>query len=266
MNTKLRLILFALLLLPGFAAAQDVVVWPCNGCTTQQMKNLAIQKGLGEQYVYNLSGGVLVGYSVTREEWGTVAVGFPPADWMIDQYALVHQYYLNNGKSLASKVSAAPTSATGGSVNGYDVVGSSLDRNRVTNAIASNPRLIFTSTMASYGRVIRLAGIATPDAALTVKVTFPDGSTVIYKFNWNTKQWEYLPKSAIDSHGNSIPETASDFTNGGVGANFDFSGPGNPNDVNDFIQRAAAAGVTITGNTRWACSAAGGNSFRCVPY
>lgn len=266
MKAKLYGILFALLLLPGFAAAQDVVVWPCDGCTAQQMKNRAIQKGVGEQYVYNLSGGVLVGYSVTQEEWGLFAVGFPPPKWMIDQYALLHQYYLNNGKSLASKITASATSATGGSVNGYDVVGSSQDRNRVANAVASNPKLIFTSTMASYGRVIRLAGIATPDAALTTKVTFPDGSTVIYKFNWNTKQWEYLPKSAIDSHGNSIPETAADFTNSGVGATFDFTGPGNPNDVNDFIQRAAAAGVTITGNTRWACSVVDGNAFRCVPY
>ena len=183
---------------------------------------------------------------------------------MLDEYAAILAFYRGNGNSLHGPVTASASSVNGGSVNAYDVVGSSQDRNRVSDVLANNPRMIFTSVMSSYGRVIRLANIATPDVPLTVAVTFPDNSHVVYQFNWATKKWEYVANSAVDSHGNSIPETAIDFTNGGAGGSYNFSGVGNPNDVEDFINRANAAGVSISRGIAWVC-VGGTSGVRCYP-
>lgn len=272
MRIGLLAIVLVGLFIPGFASAQDVRAWPCNDCSNRQMKNVAISKGTGYHYVYSMTDGLIARYEVTREELVPGQLTYfaylqEPEQWVVDQFAGIHQYYLDNNNSFISAMAASPQSASGGYVNGYDVVGSSQDRNRVSNAIGNSPKMVFTSVMASFGRAIRLSGIATPDVDLTVKVDFPDGSKVIYKFNWNTKQWEYVPKSAVDSHGNNIPETASDFTNNGAGANYDFSGPGNPNDINDFIVRAGLAGVTVTNSAvRLACTQAGDGGYVCHPY
>jgi len=267
---SIRVILAALLLFFGFtghAAAQDVKAVPCNGCSSQQIKSIAKTAGNGDHYYYNLSGGTFVGYYVEKlDTQGNqyIAVPIQPEQWMLDEWAAILVFYRGNGNSLHGPVTASASSVGGGSVNAYDVVGSSQDRNRVSDALANNPRMIFTSVMSSYGRVIRLANVATPDVDLTVTVNFPDGSHAVYKFNWNTKKWEYVADSAVDSHGNSIPETATDFSNNGAGGSFSFTGPGNSNDVNDFISRAHSAGVSITNGIAWVC-VGGTSGVHCYP-
>lgn len=104
--------------------------------------------------------------------------------------------------------------------------------------------------MASVGRAIKLAGLVTPDVPLTVTVNFPDGSSVVYQFNWNLKRFEYVPGTARDSNGNNIPESLSDFVNGGVGrGEFDFSRSGpDSRDLENFLERAMSLGVKVIGN------------------
>lgn len=255
-----------LYLFSASSSAQDVKVHPCNACSDAQMEAVATSKGVGIKYIYDLSSAVIVGYEVTREDyvagqWTLVASPFVPESWMVSQYLGVQQFYNQSGNSLHGTMAAAVPSAAGDSVNAYDVTGSSVDRNRVTDSLANNPKLVFTSVMASFGRAIRLSGIVTPDVALTTTVNFPDGSRVIYKFNWDTKKWEYVEGTAVDSNGNSIPESPSDFVNGAVGrGEFDFSRPGgNLNDIQDWINRASAAGITVVGNgVRYACVTANG--------
>lgn len=180
------------------------------------------------------------------------ATAFTPQSWIIDQFSGMRQFYIDSGNDLNGVIAKSAPSESGGFVNGYDVVGSGVDRNRVSDAIANDPRFIFTSTMASFGRALRLGGIVTPDVALTVTVSFPDNSNVIYsnviyQFNWDTKKWEYVEDSARDSHNNSIPESRNDFVNGGVGSGeFDFSG-GSSSDFEDFLRRASAYGISVTG-------------------
>lgn len=265
----LALILFGSLQLT--AQAQDIRAFPCNNCTDTDMESVAVSKGVGIKYVYDLSGGFLSGYHVTREDlqpgqWTLVASPFEPESWMLEQYALLHQFYLTNGNALHGREAVSAQAESGGHVNGYDVTGSSVDRNRVSDYLGGNFTTVFASVMGSFGRAIRLGGILTPDVQLTVQVLFPDGSKAIYKFNWDTKKWEYVPKSAVDSNGNSIPESPEDLVNGTVGSGeFDFNRPGgNPNDLGDFLNRAAGMGIPIIDPTRrMACTNAGGGAYTC---
>lgn len=253
------------------AHAQDISAYPCNGCNDVEMESLAVSKGLGFKHIYNLPDGIIVRYIVVKAESSTsgsydlVAEPTIPDDWVLQEFVAIHNFYKSSGNSLDGIVAASANSETGGSVNAYDVTGSSVDRNRVSDALAAHPGMIFTSVMASFGRAIRLAGIVTPDVALTATVNFPDGSRVVYKFNWDTKKWEYVKGTGVDSNGNSVPESPNDFVNGAVGSGvFDFTRPGgNPNDARDFINRAEAAGVSITDGVRFACTRVNGGSLTC---
>lgn len=268
------LVAAAVLCFAGSVAAQDVSTLACENCTASQMENLAIERGVGMHYIHSMERGVIVKYWVTEEDFGRgqhvrLAHLVQPEDWVLDQFALLHQFYLDNGRSLTASLRSSKARSTGGTINAYHVVGSSRDRNAVVNELHDNPRLVFTSVFASFGRAIKLANVVTPDPALTVKTMFPDGSHAYFRFNWDTKRWEYVPKSAVDSHGNSIPETADDFTNNGVGATYDFRGAGNERDVQDFLQRARGAGVRIEGGTgarRWACTVADNGVPKCIAY
>lgn len=271
-----NLILLAALLIGTAmpARAQDVTVYNCDACTMSQMETLAKQKGLGTTYIYNLKNNIIVGFEKYREDsvpgvWTIVADTFIPEQWMVDQFIGVRDFYVANGNSLNTGLSASVASEGGDSVNAFDVTLSSVDRNRVADALAASPRIQAVAVLSSFGRVIRLAGIVTPDVPVTVKVNFPDGSSGIFKFNWDLKRWEYVKNTAIDSNGNSIPESESDFTNGGTSeGNFDFTRPGgNLRDVEDWIARATAAGVKLVGTgTRYACVKAGSLDTVCTSY
>ena len=152
-------------------------------------------------------------------------------------------------------------------VNAYDVVNSSSARNRVSAYLGNHPYFIFTAQMASRGKVLKLKGIFSPNIDLSTFVDFPDGGLVVYEFNYDTWIWEYVEGSAIDSHGNSIPESEADYVNSESGyGEFHFSHPqGNANDINSFIHRAHMAGIPVTGSRgrRLICGRADGH-VQCV--
>lgn len=258
------------------ALAQDVVAQACNGCTDTQMESAALSSGAGFHYVYNLPQAFIARYYVGREDtgdgqWSLMAMPAVPEQWVLDQFVQIHQFYLANGNSLDARYAAPPiASLTGDSINAYDVVSSSASRNAVSQHLSTR----FISLIAggaSVARIVRLDGIIAPSVPMTVNVSFPDGSRAIYRFNWDTKQWEYLPGSAVDSHGNSVPEKAADFVNGDAGyAEFDFRNPsGNVNDQSDWINRAIAAGISVTTPTssrlRWSCVKVGDKGWSCRP-
>lgn len=229
------------------------------------MEKVAASRGVGIRYVYNLSAGLIVGYEVSREDfyagaWTNVASPFEPEAWIIDQYLGFNEFYAGNGGSLHGALSAAVASDDGDSVGAFDVTGSSAARNRVSDKLADSwPG--FLAGFASVGRAVRLAGLVTPDVALTITVNFPDGSNVVYKYNWDIKRWEYVPGTARDSNGNNVPESLGDFVNGGVGyGEFDFSRPDlGTRDLENWINRAGALGVRIVGSgVRYGCVTSGG--------
>lgn len=124
----------------GAALAQDITVYPCDGCTADKMEKVAASKGFGIRYVYNLSAGLIVGYQVSREDlnagaWSLVADPFEPESWIIDQYLGFNEFYANNGGSLHGVLSAAVASDQGGSVGAIDVITSGVDRNRVSDKL-----------------------------------------------------------------------------------------------------------------------------------
>lgn len=226
-----------------------------------------------------MQNGVIIKFLVERldtPQRPIVATVYDPEAWVIDQFAAIYQFYLENGNSLDGRISIIlASSSVGGTskrvvvnnendkVNSYDIVESSIDRNRLADVLAADPKLIFTSVMSSFGRVVRLEGLATPEIALTVTVELFDRSTVVYKFNYDTKKWEYVADSAKDSNNNSVPESRDDFVNGEVGsAEFDFRG-GNGNDFEDFVRRASAYGIRIVGGRGIVTCVSVGGSISC---
>lgn len=255
--------LFVVGLFSPEAIAQDVIAYPCDGCSSVTYKSKALQRGAGTHYFYNTSGKAVVAYEVFAPDEANPSIlraaYREPASWIVEEYAALLHYYESNGNSWTGtdivSITQQSTSASqsfesnyssaaaaGETVDAYDVVRYSSYRNQVATHLANDPRMVFTSVMASFGRAIRLAGVVTPDVSLNVHVSFPDGSKAIYRFNWNTKVWEYVKGSAVDSSGNNIPENLSQVIGGGGGYTFTNNG-----DLQDWYTLITSYGVQVGG-------------------
>jgi len=77
-----------------------------------------------------------------------------------------------------------------------------------------------------------------------LKLQFSDGSYGIWKFNFQSDQWEPDWSTFRDSEGNPMPLTPGDM----VGQRYDFSGtPIGQNSLREFLDRARVLGIPITG-------------------
>ncbi|HET8942557.1 MAG TPA: hypothetical protein VFN13_11295 [Rudaea sp.] len=90
---------------------------------------------------------------------------------------------------------------------------------------------------------------------IEVEVDFSDGSHADVLYSSEDQSCKYVPGSAYDSHGNHIPDKVSDLH----GREFDFTGPGNPNDHFNWSNLLAAWDVEFgssggRGFHGWACT------------
>lgn len=263
---RFSLLSIALVSLASFpAVAQDVTAYPCFQCSNEQMSSVARSYGDGTQYVYDLYSQVL-GFNVQ----GSTATAFTPDQFVQDQFWALRTLFIESNGTMSIEMTvdipesqagiAAPvlppafrqqrnvsTMAGESSVNAYDVLRSSQARNLIDKRLKENPRVSFTATAASMGRAIKFEHLNSGNAKLSVSVSFPDGSRVVFIFNYDTKNWEYANGTAVDSNNNSIPETPDGFVNGEAGyAEYGFQN-GLGSDASDFIHRANMMGITVTG-------------------
>lgn len=275
--------LLSLASMPTFA--QDATAYPCFLCTDAQMSTAAKSYGNGTRYIYSL-GERVVGFNVQ----GNSATAFAPDQFVQDQFWSLYSLYIETNGSMSFAITldipesqagiaspvVAPSirakqlmSAMSGdnSINAYDVLRASQARNILDQKLKENPRTAFTAVASSMGRAIRFEKLSSGDAKLSIQVTFPDGSRVVFIFNYDTKVWEYVKGTAVDSNNNTIADSPLDFVNGDAGfAEYGFQN-GLGSDVSDFIHRANMMGIPVTGQrssgkTGIACTKVG-ESIRC---
>lgn len=157
-------------------------------------------------------------------------------------------------------------------VNAYDVV---------NGGPAQNAFLAWIGRLPSYG--IRDQSIAAVTALsvfhiadssaipeLTFTVTFTDGSHIgVYvDTTEHPPQLEVDPDTAVDSHGNKIPASASAVAGNGQ-QEYDFTGSGNGTDGENMRNQIGAFGIDPPASHRYKCTSfpvKGGIRVHCVAY
>ncbi len=254
----------------AMAYSQSFYGSTCNNCSASQRANSAIYQGVGYKYVADFNLGTLYKYQVSREpKMGGGYMYFADAVSVeadhIDAFHRAKAIWDSNGHSL-SYTKVVPL-AQSGSLTAFDVVDPGVGRTAVVNYISSwsnwgaGDTVLFN--IQSYGNAF-LAFRTGQAVTVTVQVNFPDGSKADFVFSYANNSWAYVDKSSVDSHGNPIPQSSNDIvrTPGGTQI-YDYSGPGNPYDLDSALDRFTRLGVPMGAAIRWACVTAGG-ATRCT--
>jgi len=196
----------------------------CSGCTPAQMQSLAASKGNGTWYVYNLTTNVINQYVVSCEpiagglscyaDLGTVPTG------IANTFATYHSLWIGNhqSESFSSTVninvpSGGPLNGQGmavddGFTNAYDTLQFSKFNNAILNML-NNPST-YSGATAQITQILEgvdVPGIKLDKLSSTVTVIFHDKSKRTYQFDKNLNTYKEVANSAIDSAGNTIPES-----------------------------------------------------------
>jgi hypothetical protein len=122
----------------------------------------------------------------------------------------------------------------------YDVFGYLALANQLAAAHAGMAGLLGEIQSVLYSFV----PISPVNTNTQLKLVFDDGSYGIWKFNFQSDQWEPDWSTFRDSEDNPIPMTPADM----VGRVYGFSDtPEGQNSLTDFLQRARMFGIPITG-------------------
>lgn len=252
-------------------AIPPTLVW-CNNCTDLQKRAMALESPIGTTvYVGDLVHRNENAYyidSAYNEENPPRLVKVPerftpvaPQTGMID--ALIDFYYVGTPGWQKAGSFQYPSN----SINVYDVVDTGPDQNNLTDWVSRQPGTVpveLLDRLAQLATVLKIADLnAVPKTTYTI--TFTDGSSIKVTVDYGSTNPEYVvvANSGRDSHNNTV---LSNHSNNLV--RFDFSGPGNFNDFNDWLSRMGLLGysIPVTPGAYWACtnSAAG---YHCVhPY
>ncbi|CAM4283980.1 hypothetical protein CR156_06735 [Stenotrophomonas lactitubi] len=265
----------------GAASAQAVAAAQCEGCSDQQMQEAARGEiDFGPVSVFSLSTGDIRSYLIMPNlKMSEIAT---PAD-LAEYYAQLVYLYQSNGNSLefrvtvnqlfgAGQISArsarvAAAAATEYPQSAYEALADSSKMNSIHEMM----RWKYPSLIAGANSVYRVfnpvAWLNPQSAQVTVRLEFPDQSSMMITYNYGTKLWEKMPNTARDAHNNSIPEDTSAFAGGGV-REYNFNGAPSSDLVN-FLYWADRHGIHVSGATRrdrLACSIVVGGTTRCVSF
>ena len=266
------------------SAAQAVASVQCEQCSQHQRVEAALSEiDIGGVSVFSLSTREIHSYVVTPDQQvHEIGVNAELAAY----YSELSWLYHHNGGSLEFRV---PSHVIAQGLKGNDVVeqgeGESLllrqaDIPENAYETISNPskmnnvhewmRWKLPSFIAGGQSVVRVFNPATwlngKSSQVVVRLEFPDQSSMLITYNYETKLWERIPNSGRDGHNNSIPEGLQGFAGGGY-QEYNFQGPP-VSDLQNFLVWAHLHGVQISGSTgkqRFACSSTG-EQVRCVAF
>ncbi len=268
-----RLIVLLLLALTFNAFANTPnLIW-CNSCTPAQMQAAAAKVGLGVTYVGDPINRIVNAY---QTYWDVEDTNPPTRTKVTDQIASNSQL-MDNLDTAINFYNLKPVgwhkhfdsriNDTWPSV--YNIINSGRYQNDFINSI-NGFAIISADTVSLFGNVVQtLASIHLVDqsAGPTLRTTleFSDGSHVDAVFDPSTDKLILDPSTARDSHNNSIPYLGSDGLTHSLGGEHDFSGNGNPNDENNFLNQVNHLGVVIISGVGgsssqqhgWACVKSG---------
>lgn len=286
----------------GASAGISIHATDCSGCTGAQLEALAPNCEQGSRLISDFAGGRLYEgcFDIRGVERrvathaGAVAMSSkiyhwyqPTADKQNAFQAYLNVYNLNGHVRAAAAavrvhVDIVPKSSLGddGYMNAYDTIGSKANSDAVLNwlnttnfstaRISAPPGIApfspaYSAAMAQLINTIK-SSIVNFDYNVKITVVFHDGSTRDYTVN-KTGDWETVPNSSRDGHGNETPENRDAVANNGGYANYSYAGVGPNYDLSNFLATMQALGVPVvgvdTGSKKLLCSW-DGTTMRCL--
>ena len=266
------------------SAAQAVASVQCERCSQHQRVEATLSEiDIGGVSVFSLSTREIHSYVVTPDrQVHEIGVNAELAAY----YSELSWLYHHNGGTLEFRVPSHVIAQglkgsdfvdhSGGDKlafrqpdipeNAYETISSPSKMNNVHEWM----RWKLPSFIAGGQSVVRVFNPATwlnaKASQVVVRLEFPDQSSMLITYNYDSKLWERIPNSGRDGHNNNIPEGLQDFAGGGY-QEYNFAGPP-ATDLQNFLWWAHSNGVHISGSTgkhRFACTSAGGQ-VNCVAY
>lgn len=285
---KLVGILLVFAILPAWAV-QPNLVW-CNNCTDSQMQAAAFKTPVGNiTYVGDPIKHVVRAYEVYMDVEDTnpptrrkAADQINPDQTFVNSINQIIEYYSASPVGWAKKLPVYTNKPTANqvylddpNVSVYDVVNSGRNQNvfnawlngGINSIVDTKIALMNLAAQASlnFGKVS--ASIA---PTLTLDVHFADGSYVMAIFDKQLGGVIIDPSTAVDSLGNPVAYLGPDGHIHNLGGIRDFSGVGNQDALQKFLNEMIMFGVPITdGNSQphgWACTRVGDGEYVCQQY
>lgn len=183
---------------------------------------------------------------------------------LVVKAAVVHE-------SAVFNFAPQPNSNSNGTMNAFDIINTPANQNAAINK-ATDPstfggfiesQRVILSNFVNNAAVIQK--IMPNPTTIISQIVFPDGSLFLMSYDYNLRNFAYLPGSAKDSYGNSIPDNAIAAA-GGVNSTRNYPYPGSADGVLVGTEMlgtlrgvgAVVGAVDIHGDFVIACVNAGG--------
>ncbi|MFL9583958.1 hypothetical protein [Stenotrophomonas sp. AB1(2024)] len=255
---RLLWLLLAALPMTATAQADDPIAYKCYYCTPAEMEDVALLQGVGQHYVYDVSGLHIVGFNVALQGGILVADPFPAEEWVKKQFIGFVQLYGHHlgGRSLEplgsfEEVYLYAPGSDHARVSQYlsSEHFSALHpdhraaRQTVARFLASHPVLGFLDTEASGGRLLRLELNKDGDRPPIATTGFSGRHFARFFYDYSARRWEYL---AAHDGLYGVQEKADDFVVDGQPTTFNYRWL-DSGERDAFMKRAARAGVSMIG-------------------
>lgn len=242
----------------ALATPEDPVAYGCYFCTTDEMQRTAIQKGVGEHYVYDQSQNALIGFRVVQQQAGLIATSFAPAGWIRTQFnAMMNAYdpdaaaFVHEVRDVALLPPGTAHARSDAYLWGHHT--SALHplhvaaRETARRFIEQRVQLDYLKADVEHGRLLRFESRQSDTPPIIVRLRMKDWllGTIDYFHDRDSKRWEYL--RAMDVR-EPIQESAEDFV-GPTGRRTYFYSKYHYRIPDYFVQRAHLAGVRLRGET-----------------
>ncbi|WP_254459614.1 hypothetical protein [Xanthomonas sacchari] len=242
--------------IPATSLAQTVDNVTCDACSDQQMNQSALQYGRAlsppadiNLYVLNPSGNTAKKFEIIRDyDGGDACRKYPkPNDVNCQVFThttplsvepIVVDYLGYMRAAIAFNSQEIPVTGDGLPGSAYDDMTHPQKRTAVHNYLMARYETWITVINGLAGK-----GWSTFQ---NFRIKFPDGSTVIYRWDVVNQMYQPIPISYKDRLGNIIPIKQEQLTEGrgGVITTFDFS-HGNGSDVATIIVSLSNIGISV---------------------
>ncbi|AWH44361.1 hypothetical protein C1926_04675 [Stenotrophomonas sp. ZAC14A_NAIMI4_1] len=240
--------------------AQAAAAFDCDDCNLGKRQTISREHGAGDYYFWDFKNRRLYHMNVKGDGSGPRALGLPVVKEIAltaDEHTMfnagVNLYYVNGGSATIAytlpvadvaiqmmpngRVEKAGVQAvemfgneTPARMNAMDAVSTPHMRHEAIQKSLGYGNLgpfwyAIESTrisISSFSQAISSTLLPTPIKIIN-KIPFPDGSYILVTYNWNVRDYAYIPGSARDAVGNIIPDAQRDIANSEQASqNYDF--------------------------------------------
>lgn len=228
--------------------------WDCDGCSVQQMDQLAYEYAHGLRmpsdntlYVLNWSGNIARKYRAMRDrEGGSMCDKMPPGAMECEPFIIVDVLpveqkatdYLIFRRAIAqADVRLADPRYPS---NVFDDISNPQKRQSVHQELGFRFETYVYLASGAYSLGINVFA--------PVTVRYADGSTAHYGYNIQNQRWEPNTLMYKDRFGNSVPLSVTQLSEGRGGVTHRFEFPnGSAADVGSFVNALQNLGISVSG-------------------